>query len=103
MTMNSVQTLKVQLISSGTEYDFDTLGGREFLNESIFFAASGGTVRVFRQHSAIDDAIGSHACWLEANMRVPDGIPLRSSLLVPACTVNCVQTLKVRGSIRCST
>jgi hypothetical protein len=30
----------------------------------------------------------------EANTRVTNGIPLGSSLLLPVCTVNCVQTLK---------
>jgi hypothetical protein len=29
-----------------------------------------GTVRVFEQDSALEDAIGSHSCSLEANMRV---------------------------------
>jgi hypothetical protein len=42
------------------------------------------------------NAIGSHACWLEANMRVTNGIPLRSSLLLPVCAVNCVQTRKAQ-------
>jgi hypothetical protein len=53
-----------------------------------------GTVRVFRQKSTLEDAIGSHACSIEANMRVTNGIPLGSSLLLPVCTVNFVQTLK---------
>jgi hypothetical protein len=48
-------------------------------------------MRVFRQNFTLEDAIGSH----EANMRVTYGSPLRSSLLLPVCTVNCVQTLKV--------
>jgi hypothetical protein len=51
-------------------------------------------VRVFRQKFTLEDAIGSHACSLEANTRVTTGIPLGSSLLLPLCTVNCVQTLK---------
>jgi hypothetical protein len=55
-----------------------------------------GTVRVFRQKFTLEDAIGSHACSLEANMRVTNGIPLGSSLLLPVHTVICVQTLKVR-------
>jgi hypothetical protein len=38
------------------------------------------TVRVFRQKFTLEDAIGSHACSLEANMRVANGIPLGSSL-----------------------
>jgi hypothetical protein len=53
------------------------------------------TVRVFRQKFTLEDAIGSHACSLEANTRVTNGIPLGSSLLLPVDTVNCVQTLKV--------
>jgi hypothetical protein len=56
--------------------------------------ASIRTVRVFRQKFTLEDAIGSHACSLEANMRVTNGIPLGSSILLPVCTVNCVQTLK---------
>jgi hypothetical protein len=58
-----------------------------------------GMVRVFRQKFTLEDAIGSHACSLEANMRVTNGIPLGSSLLLPVCTVNCVQTLKVSRPI----
>jgi hypothetical protein len=54
-------------------------------------------VRVFRQKFTLEDAIGSHACSLEANTRVTNGIPLGSSLLLPVCTVNCVQTLKVKA------
>jgi hypothetical protein len=53
-----------------------------------------GTVRVYRQKFTLEDAIGSHACSLEANTRVTNGIPLGSSLHLPVCTVNCVQTLK---------
>jgi hypothetical protein len=41
---------------------------------------SEGTVRVFRQKFTLEDAIGSHACSLEANMRVTNGIPLRRPL-----------------------
>jgi hypothetical protein len=52
------------------------------------------TVRVFRQKFTLEDAIGSHACSLEANTRVTNGIPLGCSLLVPVDTVNGVQTLK---------
>jgi aldehyde dehydrogenase (NAD+) len=39
-----------------------------------------GPVRVFGQKFALEDAIGSHACSLEANMRVTNGIHLESSL-----------------------
>jgi hypothetical protein len=54
-----------------------------------------GPVRVFRQKFTLEDTIGSHACSLEANMRVTNGIPLGSSLLLPVHTVNSAQTLKV--------
>jgi hypothetical protein len=54
-----------------------------------------GTVRVFRHNFLLDqDAIGSHACSLEANMRVTNGIPLGCPLLLPVGTVNRVQTRK---------
>jgi hypothetical protein len=53
-----------------------------------------GTVLVFRQEFTLEDAIGSHACSREANMRVTNGIPLGRSLLLPVGTVICVQTLK---------
>jgi hypothetical protein len=48
----------------------------------------------FRQKFTLEDAIGSHACSLEANTRVTNGIPLGSSLLLPVDIVNCVETLK---------
>jgi hypothetical protein len=52
-------------------------------------------VRVFRQKFTLEDAIGSHACSLEALTCVwPNGIPLGCSLLLPVDTVNSVQTLK---------
>jgi tRNAThr (cytosine32-N3)-methyltransferase len=34
-----------------------------------------GMVRVFRQKFTLEDVIGSHACSIEANMRVINGIP----------------------------
>jgi hypothetical protein len=43
----------------------------------------------------LEDAIESHACSLQANMRVTNGIPLGCSLLLPVDTVNFVQTRKV--------
>jgi hypothetical protein len=46
------------------------------------------------QKFALEGAIGTHACSLEANMRVTNGIPLGSPLLLPVCPVNSVQTLK---------
>jgi hypothetical protein len=45
-----------------------------------FGSAYEGTVRVFRQKFTLDDATGSHACSLEAKVRVTNGIPLGSSL-----------------------
>jgi hypothetical protein len=58
-----------------------------------------GPVRVFRQKFTLEDAIGSHACSLEAltRVRVANGIPLGCPLLLPVGTVNCVQTLKACG------
>jgi hypothetical protein len=62
-----------------------------------------GTVRAFRQKCTLEDVIGSHACSLEANIRVTNGIPLGSSLLLPFDTVNCVHTLKARSCSKCLT
>jgi hypothetical protein len=59
------------------------------------FEADIGTVHVFRQKFTLADAIGSHACPLEENMLVTNGILLGSPLLLLIGTVNCVQTLKV--------
>jgi hypothetical protein len=58
-----------------------------------------GTVLVFRQDFALEDAIGPHACSLEANMSVTNGIPLGSPRLLPVDTVNYVDTLKVRSTL----
>jgi hypothetical protein len=41
------------------------------------------TVPVLRQNVALENAIGSHACSCKANMRVTNGIPLGSPLLLP--------------------
>jgi hypothetical protein len=56
-------------------------------------------VRVFRQKFTLEDAIGSHACSLEASRRVTNDIPLGCPLFLPVHTVNCVQTLKVFQSV----
>jgi hypothetical protein len=48
------------------------------------------------QKFTLEDAIGSHACSLEVNMRVINGIHLGCPRFLPLHTVNCVQTLKVR-------
>lgn len=34
---------EVQLISSGMQYDWNTVGGEDFTNESIFFGMGGST------------------------------------------------------------
>jgi hypothetical protein len=41
-----------------------------------------GTVRICRQEFTLEDAIGSHACSLEASMHVTNAVPLgRTPLL----------------------
>ena len=51
---------EVQLISKNTQYDFDTLGGPEFINSSIFMAGSGSTDYHSMSHmSNWQDADGS--------------------------------------------
>ena len=57
--------------------------------------ANKGPVRVFRQKFTLEDAIGFHACSLQASRRVTIGTPLGCSPLLPVHAVNCVQTLKV--------
>jgi hypothetical protein len=53
----------------------------------------------FRQKFTPEDALGSHACSLEASMRVTNGIPLGCSLLLPYdAPVFSVQTLKARAA-----
>jgi hypothetical protein len=59
-----------------------------------------GTVRVFRHKCTLEDAIGSHACPLEAAKAgrcVTNGILLGWPLVLPVHTVNCVQTPKAYG------
>jgi hypothetical protein len=74
-------------------------GDANYLDHSRIKTESLCTVRVFRQKFRLKDAIGSHACSLEANTRVTNGIPLGSSLFLPVCTVNCTQTLKGRSKM----
>jgi len=51
---------EIQLISSGFQYDWDTVGGKEFTNESIFFAASGAqNFHSMQYMSNWEDADGS--------------------------------------------
>jgi hypothetical protein len=49
-------------------------------------------VRVFRHKFTLGDAIGSHACSLEAIRRVTKGLPLGCPLFLPVHTVNFVRT-----------
>jgi hypothetical protein len=51
-----------------------------------------GTLRVFRHNFALEDAIGSHACSLQANMRVTNSIPLGSPPLIAVFIINYVET-----------
>jgi hypothetical protein len=48
----------------------------------------------FRRNFTLEDAIGAHACSLEASKRVTNGISLGCSLLLPVDTGNDVDTLK---------
>jgi hypothetical protein len=57
----------------------------------------GGYGARFRQKFTFDDAIGSQACSLVANMRATTGISPGCPLFLPVHTVNCVQTLKARN------
>jgi hypothetical protein len=82
---NSVASLKKQDLPPYTNLP---VGADTFFDPTCLYGAR------FRQKFTLEDAIGSHACSLEANTRVTNGIPLGSSLLLPVCTVNCFQTLK---------
>jgi hypothetical protein len=64
-TANCIQTLKGFTDSNPISWDL---------------SATVCTVRVFRQQVTLEGAIGSHACSLEANIRVTNVIPLGSSL-----------------------
>jgi len=51
---------EVQLVSSGMTYDWDTVGGKNFVNESIFFSGSGAdTFHSMQYMSNWEDADGS--------------------------------------------
>jgi hypothetical protein len=43
-------------------------------------------VRVFVQCFALEDAFGSHDCWLEASMHMTDSMPLERPLLLTVAT-----------------
>ena len=51
---------EVQLISSGIEYDFPTLGGEDFVNQSVFFGKSGSDTQYSMNYqSNWEDADGT--------------------------------------------
>ena len=51
---------EIQLVSSGTTYDWDTLGGRSFVNQSIFYGSDGSDQYHSMQYmSSWEDADGS--------------------------------------------
>jgi len=51
---------EIQLISSGFQYDWDTMGGKDFTNESIFFGRSGADdLHSMQYMSNWEDADGS--------------------------------------------
>ena len=54
----------------------------------------GRTVLGFESNFALEDAVGSHACSLEASMRVTKDIPLGCPLPLTFVTVHHVATLK---------
>jgi hypothetical protein len=58
-----------------------------------------GTVRVFEQDFAFEDAIGSHACSLEANIPRDQWHSSRSPLALTVVTINDVETLKVQTTL----
>jgi hypothetical protein len=69
--------------------------GATFVNQSSVVDANGvhGPVRVCRQKSTLEDAIGSHAFSLDASKRVTNGILRGRPLLLPVHPVNYDQTL----------
>jgi hypothetical protein len=63
---------------------------------SMHFNLFNNVRRAFRQTFTLEDAIGSHVCSLEANIRVTTGIPLplACALLLPVGTETSVQLSK---------
>jgi hypothetical protein len=53
----------------------------------------------FRTGFALEDAIGSHPCSLEVNMRETNGIPLVSPLPLTVAIIHYVETLKAAARI----
>jgi hypothetical protein len=56
------------------------LDGKLDKSASVEGDSTTGTVRVFRQKFTLEDAIGTYACSLEANLHVTNDIPLGSPL-----------------------
>jgi hypothetical protein len=65
---------------------------------TMLLMAAGAVIGIEEKTIALEDAIGSHACSLEASMRVTNAIHLGCSLLLSVGTVNSVQPLQVRCS-----
>jgi hypothetical protein len=92
---NSLEQLCINLCNEQLQWYF---------NEFIFAMEiheyeTEGTVRVFREEFTLDDAVGSHACSLEASRHVTNGIPLGVSLLLPAAHCKlCPNTEGISGS-----
>jgi hypothetical protein len=70
--MNSVRTLKVEDV----DLVFQSKGAGSLAH--ILDSPFGGecAMLVFSTEFALEDAIGSHACSLDASTRVTNGIPL---------------------------
>jgi hypothetical protein len=58
------------------------LQGSDRWRHRQFGMVMSGTVLVFEQNFALKDVIGSHACSLEASMRVTNNTPLGGTLLL---------------------
>jgi glutathionyl-hydroquinone reductase len=71
----SADIVRMFAMQSGA-FDESRLHEIDALNARVYQDINNGTVRVFRQRFALEDAIGSHACSLEASNRVTNAIPL---------------------------
>jgi hypothetical protein len=74
-----IGNLQLQLLATGAHFYLHPLN-EPHSNLALTYSGHRGPVRVFRQKFTLEDAIGSHACSLQANMRVTNGIPLGCSL-----------------------
>jgi ankyrin repeat protein len=72
----------------------DSIEDTDLQGRTPVFWAAACRVRAFRQKLTPEDIIGSHACSLEANMRVTNSIPLGCQLPLTVATINCVVTRK---------